>query len=83
MDSDAVWGAQNAYYLILKKPHWLSVVEADNATDGLMSFREFSDSMEQHFSESQRSPLVVQLKLDDAGCVESRRFFVVPDCWPH
>ena len=83
MDSDAGWDAQNACYLVLQKPHWLSLVQASDSAGKLMSFYEFSDSMDQHFSESKRCPLVVQLKLGDAGYVESRRFFVVPNGWPH
>ena len=83
MDGNADWDAQNAYYLVLQKPHWLSFVQTPAAGDKPMSFREFSESMDQHFSGSQRCPLVVQLKPDDAGYVESRRFFVVPDSWPH
>ena len=79
---DAGWDVRSVCYLVLKKPHWLSVIQVPRATGQLMSFSEFIDSMEQHFVESQRCPLVVQLRMDDVGCVELRRFFVVPDCWP-
>ncbi len=80
---DADWDAPNACYLVLKKPHWLSEVRAPDNRGKLMSFCDFSASVDQHFSESNRCPLVVQLKLDESGYVESRRFFVVPNGWPH
>lgn len=81
-DGDADWDAQNVCYLVLQKPDWLSVVQTPDAAGKRMSFSEFSESMDRHFSEHQRCPLVVQLNANDAGYVESRRFFVVPDGWP-
>ena len=48
-----------------------------------MPFGDFLFCMNRHFADSQRCPLVVQLESDGVGYVETRRFFVVPDCWPH
>ena len=82
LENDMDWGHQDVRYLVLTKPHWLAEITASTTTDGLMSFCEFTDSMDQHFSGSQRCPLVVQLNLDGERYVEARRLFVVPDRWP-
>ena len=82
IDCDSERDALNARYLVLQKPNWLSLVQTLDTKVKLMSFCEFSDSMDRHFSQSERCPLVVQLKREDAGYLESRRFFVVPDNWP-
>ena len=80
---DPVWRAENVRYQVLDKPHWLSVVDGPAVSDHLMPFGDFLFCMNRHFSDSQRCPLVVQLESDGVGYVETRRFFVVPDCWPH
>ncbi|MCH1440954.1 MAG: DUF1853 family protein [Rubripirellula sp.] len=79
---DVGWDVRRVCYLVLEKPHWLSEIHALRATDKVMSFCGFAATLDQHFSESQRCLLVVQLKVEDTECVELRRFFVVPDCWP-
>lgn len=82
LENDRGWGHQDVRYMVLKKPHWLAEIKASSTTDGLMSFCEFTDSMDQHFSGSRGCPLVVQLNLDGERYVEARRLFVVPDRWP-
>lgn len=81
-ESDADWGRQDSCFLVLNKPYWLSNVDASHASDTLLSFREFLNVMDKHFSASQRCLLVVQLKSDGLRYLEIQRFFVVPNSWP-
>lgn len=72
-------------YRILKKPDWLSKQLARRGDSDLLSSRELTEHLREHFATRDRCVLVSQLAARpdaDAMFVETQRMFVVPDHWP-
>ena len=74
-------------FRVLHKPFWLSdemvAREMSPYSEAeFVSWQELSEQLEKHFARDGHPVLISKLNLSNRGLAESKRIFVVPECWP-
>ncbi|WP_160168196.1 DUF1853 family protein [Rhodopirellula sallentina] len=79
---DSIDCADLVRYQIRRKPWWLSDSLAHPEEDSLLTGKQLSSYIAEHFCELETPVLVSRLHLQYNQYAEHDRFFVIPDRWP-